>query len=311
MRLFDKCLTQGSEPLRKMFRHEQSQDRLGILAADTIAEHYYENKQLLWGAEDYPYALPPWKSTFVEWNEPPFIVTENGRERVERPAQIGVYLLEGKRGRKAVESASALIKHATDEAPDIPGSVEWVLVGKCISFTRGILNEFDVTTFAFLRADGWLERLAHIGRGLRPIIEAIGLAEAQRFFDSQYHIVWLAFTFANCTNVKLQDVTEQLAPPPKIRRRLKIPEVKRYTLNIEGHYTTPSRNSNEPMQGVMPFHLCRGHFATYTTERPRFGRLKDGVGRFWIPPHMKGKKENGEVIKDYAITAPAFSEAAQ
>jgi hypothetical protein len=118
-------------------------------------------------------------------------------------------------------------------------------------------------------------------------------------------IVLLCFSFANCSNVKLDDVTEHLQPDPRIRRRLKIPDVRRYTLNIGGYSPRPSRNSGEPSVGVMPFHLCRGHFATYTADKPMFGNPKL-VGRYWHPPHMKGKRENGEVIKDYAITeAPA------
>lgn len=102
-------------------------------------------------------------------------------------------------------------------------------------------------------------------------------------------------------NVKLEDVTGELQPTPKIRRRLRIPEVKRYTLNIAGHVSRPRRESDQGPQGVMPFHLCRGHFATYTAEKPMFGNPKL-VGRYWHPPHMKGKKENGEIVKDYAIT---------
>ena len=45
-------------------------------------------------------------------------------------------------------------------------------------------------------------------------------------------------------------------------------------------------------------HLCRGHFRTYTDEAPLFGRV---TGTFWIPAHVKGAKENGEVVKDYKV----------
>jgi hypothetical protein len=115
-----------------------------------------------------------------------------------------------------------------------------------------------------------------------------------------FETLLLSFTFANCSNVKLEDVTEELQPEPKIRRRLRLPEVKRYTLNIAGHVTRPSRDYDQGPQDVMPFHLCRGHFATYTADRPLFGNPKL-VGRFWHPPHTRGKKANGEIIKDYAI----------
>jgi hypothetical protein len=45
-------------------------------------------------------------------------------------------------------------------------------------------------------------------------------------------------------------------------------------------------------------HLCRGHFATYTDQAPLFGKY---VGRFWIPPHARGDRARGIVIKDYEV----------
>jgi hypothetical protein len=53
--------------------------------------------------------------------------------------------------------------------------------------------------------------------------------------------------------------------------------------------------------GMMPRHVCRGHFSEYGPEFGKgllFGKY---AGRFYIPPHMKGKKENGTVEKDYQI----------
>ena len=45
-------------------------------------------------------------------------------------------------------------------------------------------------------------------------------------------------------------------------------------------------------------HLCRGHFRTYTDDAPLFGRV---IGTFWIPAHVKGNKQFGEVVKDYKV----------
>lgn len=46
------------------------------------------------------------------------------------------------------------------------------------------------------------------------------------------------------------------------------------------------------------FHLCRGHFKTYTAERPLFGKY---TGTFWWQAQARGSKEHGEVVKDYAV----------
>lgn len=63
--------------------------------------------------------------------------------------------------------------------------------------------------------------------------------------------------------------------------------------------------SDAPAQeiGLMPRHVCRGHFAEYGPEFNKgllFGKYS---GRFFVPPHMKGDKKNGVVEKDYAIPA--------
>jgi hypothetical protein len=45
-------------------------------------------------------------------------------------------------------------------------------------------------------------------------------------------------------------------------------------------------------------HTCRGHFMTFTEDRPAFGKLS---GRFWCPPHWKGQKSSGAILKRYEV----------
>lgn len=48
----------------------------------------------------------------------------------------------------------------------------------------------------------------------------------------------------------------------------------------------------------LPLHAVRGHFKTYTSDRPLFGHY---VGRYWWPAHARGKAENGEIRKSYEV----------
>lgn len=48
-------------------------------------------------------------------------------------------------------------------------------------------------------------------------------------------------------------------------------------------------------------HKVRAHFATWTAEKPLFGRV---VGTFWIHEQYRGSEEVGEVIKDYRVLRP-------
>lgn len=45
-------------------------------------------------------------------------------------------------------------------------------------------------------------------------------------------------------------------------------------------------------------HLQRGHFKTYTDEKPLFGHI---TGRFWWQPHVRGRNKDGVVMKDYEV----------
>lgn len=310
MRLFDKCLTQTAPEDRKMLA--DIAHRAVVVAVDPIAEHYGMNEKMLWGPEDYPYCLPPWDLSFVEWNEPRTIKTPDGLIKTTPGNQQGAVVVRYPGGRPTAEKwwgrlmqmTGGIVNGADKGSVSLQSDAEHCISVAFYGHSCGMTVGYRVMTFAFLTADGTVTNKLTTGSGMQHMLDLIGVEETQRFYDSACHVVFLAFTFANCANVKLEDVTDDLQPEPKIRRRLKIPEVKRYTLNICGHSSKPSRDYNQGPQGVMPFHLCRGHFATYTAERPMFGNPKL-VGRFWHPPHMKGKKENGEVIKDYAIAAEA------
>jgi hypothetical protein len=51
-------------------------------------------------------------------------------------------------------------------------------------------------------------------------------------------------------------------------------------------------------------HVCRGHFARYTEERPLFGRV---AGTFWRPMHLRGSASEGLVLKDDTVLSPDTS----
>jgi len=58
-------------------------------------------------------------------------------------------------------------------------------------------------------------------------------------------------------------------------------------------------------KGLMPLHKCRGGYAKYGPEFGKgllFGKYS---GRFFHPPHMRGKAKNGITHKDYRVAVPA------
>lgn len=106
-----------------------------------------------------------------------------------------------------------------------------------------------------------------------------------------------------CKNVALKPNNND---PKEVRRAIKrhggtSDKYRYHTLVVR----PAGARSDAPPQdiGIMPRHICRGHFAEYGPEFGKgllFGRY---AGRFYIPPHLKGDKKNGVVEKDYAIPA--------
>lgn len=108
-------------------------------------------------------------------------------------------------------------------------------------------------------------------------------------------------TYLSCKNVQL----EQVDPDPKTARVA----TKRHGESKTGyryHILTVRPPGSKPGTkgepiGDMPRHVCRGHFSEYGPQFGKgklFGKLE---GRFFIPPHMRGKAENGIVEKDYRV----------
>lgn len=284
MRLLDKLLAYHRD-----IAIEDGLHVADVLCADVVAKHAEDlNDKGGIGYDMAPYSMPPWELTFTEFNinlpNNPFrqfgTMTGICEQRVPELRESGLIDWE----KEPSPSAEYLVYHNVYATHYVSGAwpldkyFVWTLDSQGTVLSRRTMDRkrgkfrFAVLEGDFLEIARWMLR-----------------------------VVALSFTFANCANVKLEDATTDLAPSEKIRRRLKLPCVKRYTLNIEGHSTKPRANGEPGQTGVLPFHLCRGHFATYTADKPRLGRLSDGVGRFWIKPHMRGREERGRIEKDYAI----------
>lgn len=281
MRLYDKLLNVSANTAKLA-------ESTVVVVADAIARHVDEEMKHKpkYDVKDFPSSRMPWEFCFVEWSCPGL---------PGEMQQWGWFCASHSTSAARLELAKHLLgSHGPlDEALASWEPYADIVMASPYSCVAGKIGSPGFFCLWIYADDG-------------SLVECKTLADKVPAYDpnkmaGRFAIpAWTTFMFSNCCNVRLEDVTDDVQPPPKIRRRLKLPEVKRYTLNIAGHVSRPSREYNDGTLGVMPFHLCRGHFATYTPERPMFGNPKL-VGRYWHPPHMKGKKENGEIVKDYAI----------
>jgi hypothetical protein len=111
--------------------------------------------------------------------------------------------------------------------------------------------------------------------------------------------VYKFLSFLSCTNTS----TEEISPSVKIQKKRKAkgkrPLYSYHILKLERSSSMPaSVGEKTEMAWTNRVHLCRGHIKRYTKASPLFGKL---VGDFWCPPHVRGNKRHGMVMKDYGL----------
>ena len=114
-------------------------------------------------------------------------------------------------------------------------------------------------------------------------------------------VVLLALCFAHCRGVVQREArpsrqvarqAERSGKPVVTYKVLDIDPVRK-VLQTEGHV------AHNGLQKAL--HICRGHFAHYTEDKPLFGKL---TGTFYVPMHTRGSLKAGAVVKDYRVLAP-------
>ncbi len=83
------------------------------------------------------------------------------------------------------------------------------------------------------------------------------------------------------------------------QRRRGRPLTRYWVLDIEPMKRVLTRDGEAQHRGLRhAMHICRGHFKTYTSEAPLFGRV---TGTYWWADQVRGWAEEGVVGKDYRV----------
>lgn len=116
-----------------------------------------------------------------------------------------------------------------------------------------------------------------------------------------FQIVLGAHAFLACRNVS----TDTITPPGKVSakhlRRHGKPLVRYKVLKIAA-MGRRSTGSSKGGTAELSLHIVRGHFKTFTPERPLFGSR---TGVYWWSQNLRGDKKNGVIVKDYEMGKPA------
>ena len=262
-----------------------------IVIADDVAAFFDNSDQKEWNARrDTPACPPLSEGIFIEWNG-------NERDKANGISQLGVFLIATSMEQFDEQKAEMgwIGQHI---APHMEANRD--RLGWCMLFTLWQTNLRDGrpwcsphSSILFLDKEGRVDSSA-TADGFRS-----GAINEQ---DGTLSIPLLALAFANCKNVTARDSSAEHNPDKKWLKRQKAPELRYNTIEIGGMVQTLKSKGGLETNGIKKaLHLCRGHFATYTEERPMFGRL---VGQYYRPQHIRGSAEHGVVLSDYKVKVP-------
>ncbi len=281
MELFDQLTMPQARTSDGGWVENELKDHLNAavrLNAAVASQVYYESDQEVWDMEDgdFPPLKPAFPQMWIEWKIPTSWRSEG--ETVSNNLAgwtVGVHVTECPPGPKAPERAASglLIKPAILRPWNHP-------------------DLLSTTVVVLLDSDG-------IGFG-RPFIVGVNPI-------GDVHILvqpaLLAIGLMNCRNVTLG--TDSFRPRRASgKNRKRVPRLDYHTIVLPGHVTQPTKKqSGNSTSQVLPQHRVRGHFKTYTTERPLLGHH---VGTYWWGWQVRGSKANGITVTDYSLAGSAL-----
>jgi hypothetical protein len=122
------------------------------------------------------------------------------------------------------------------------------------------------------------------------------------YLNELVYAALLTVSFCHAKNVDVIEVEPNPRMSRSHRKRHGQPLTTFYTLNIDPLRKALDTDGEAGTKGLgHALHTCRGHFRTYSSERPMFGRL---AGTYWVSEHSRGDAVLGEIVKDYRVDDP-------
>jgi len=323
-RLYDRIMAMEDkeQPLNKNVLDNMKLSE--VVVADNVCDYYYfGTTQEYWPVEEFVLQVPPFRSMFIEMRPPNFTRSEEFGVRRwgsldKGPAPRAWGALVQSVDRKSFRGYDGFEFNLDGERMmKLPDSTRWVVsMGLVLEFEKYRPGSFDYAFCLFVDEDGTITRTAdgkpHImaqflpGAVLKNPASELPLEQGKQLAGqlcSFIHPIMLTISFMNCKNVS----TSYVESPPKLSRSfekehgvplvrykvLEIGEMRRYIHQQgEGHTASSVKKA---------LHICRGHFKTFSEEKPLLGRA---TGTFWWSQQLRGSKESGLVVKDYKMKIP-------
>lgn len=296
----------------KVFRNQIAESESFI--ADDIAEFYLAHEKQEWDFDnDFGPICPPCEKFIVEWILPPpekvnikaprqFEINDYNRNRFPKAKGQIVVCVEPERLQQ-LGCSGPITKHILNYKNKHP-SCRWVfVVHQALVLGDGTACILSGLKLVVISDVGRILECGHMYFSKSDVPFMNGDQPA----PAGLHEMLLTLDFMSCPKVAVTDATEKEGPSRKWMKRQGLPEIRYHTLNI-----TPMKELLRTVGGIeqntfqKAMHLCRGHWAHYTADKPLFGKF---TGTFWKPAHVRGSVEQGIVDKDYRIKIPEAAPA--
>lgn len=277
--------------LQEDFKYDPVLTDAVVFSVDNVAKYYINHAQSVDLADFLPTYAPPFEKFWVEYDTGRNLPSLAGHQRV------GI-LFNG------YDHVGADWFNGSESDPD---GWRWSLEAFIyIEVDRKVCGPFFCWRI-FVAEDGHLIK-EHLEL---PKCEMFGDFQDSSWKQLNVTLNWqaremlrpalLALGFMHCKNV----VQESHDPPSKSRKQRRedgSPKATYRTLDIEAMRRTLHVDGGVESNGLgRALHICRGHFKTFSPEAPLMGK---GVGTYWWPSHVRGKKERGQIFKDYRVQPP-------
>lgn len=283
-----------------------------VVVADECADYWYNTGDDYVRWVDFPNILPAFDVMWCEFRSP-----MNSKFWGKRPRKATGIIVETKKVADFASMVRAMCGQCDKEAIER----NWDMIDKMQRALADVMQEVNCdngfvsryTAFIHLN-DGNIVYVGDAyfacspaGRYLThmeypvPVAHSEELENSRKILTSCLQVPLLTHSFMHCKNVKVKSNDPPQALSKAFQRRHGRPLVRYHTLEIQPMKKVLETEGEIGHNGLKKaLHICRGHFANYSEERPLFGKV---TGRFWIPAHTRGSLSEGAVVKDYKVKA--------
>jgi len=263
-------------------------DNAQVFMINEVAEYFYDQNMKYWDIQDFPNLAPVFENCYFEYSFPNI-------------DNFGWVLKKNVFGNRKI---GILIKSTQLEA--IEDDVKWALeVYLFDKISDDAVGSYKLIFVIALDKNGNCIPFPGRGPGLINILSKSSIDDdiLQTQLLNKFNLyagpAFLAISFMHCKNIRIVSQGKGTNTGKRNRHTAKI---RFHTLQIDPIRKILETEGNIKQNGLkLSMHLCRGHFKNFTDDKPLFGKI---TGTYWWNSQVRGKVQNGIVMKDYQVNSP-------